>query len=187
MQGYVTALDQVAPGWERGAAVSSPSGKKGGAAGMSTAGAVSTMGQISGPGQGDIDETPIGKLCELVAKGDIDDVQQVLTKKRDMAFQVDKDGMAPLHWAADRNHLGILKLLLSLVGEDAAVAKTRLNMRDQNGDTPLHYAVLSESAEAATLLLQLGADAHLENEDGETPATLAADWSSAPEALLAAS
>lgn len=52
-----------------------------------------------------------------------------------------------------------------------------VNTQDLYGDTPLHNLLYSEDADIDTveLLLENGADVSLENEDGMTPAELAAD------------
>jgi ankyrin repeat protein len=52
-----------------------------------------------------------------------------------------------------------------------------VNTQDLYGDTPLHNLLYGEGADIDTveLLLESGADVSLENEDGMTPAELAAD------------
>merc|ERR1719492_11142 len=80
--------------------------------------------------------------------------------------------MAPLHWAADRGALEVARVLVRMAGETPEAA-ARLNARDSNGDTPLHYAVNTDNPELARLLLGAGADAAVKNADDETPAELA--------------
>jgi ankyrin repeat protein len=48
-----------------------------------------------------------------------------------------------------------------------------LNIKDKNGDTPLHLAVRSGSLEAARALIEAGADLSLANNEGDTPLQLA--------------
>merc|ERR1712118_210639 len=83
-----------------------------------------------------------------------------------LAFLPDKDEMISLHWAADRGHVEILQLLL--VGAKELNKADCVNVKDANGDTPLHFAVMSEHEAASRLLLSYGADPDIENADGET-------------------
>lgn len=176
MHRYVELLDGAAPGWRHGeAAADGDCTSKGGGVGISTGPTVSLMGKMGGPGAEDVDETPIGQLCERVAEGDTEAVRELLARQPDLAFQADKDGMTPLHWAADRDKLEVLELLLASLGAGAEAA-ARLAARDASGDTPLHYAVNSENYKVARLLLAWGAEARLANEDGETPLELAKEW-----------
>ncbi|MDG2404000.1 MAG: ankyrin repeat domain-containing protein, partial [Paracoccaceae bacterium] len=60
--------------------------------------------------------------------------------------------------------------------------------RDEDGDTPLHIAVIEGNQEYMEVLLASGADVMAQNENGNTPLHLAA-WRDRPEniqALLAA-
>ncbi|CAH8467456.1 unnamed protein product [Heterobilharzia americana] len=49
-----------------------------------------------------------------------------------MVHETDKDGMTPLHWAADR---GFCDVVSTLIAYNASV-----NVKDSEGQTPLHYA-----------------------------------------------
>jgi len=136
---------------------------------------VSTMGNIGDPGKdGDVDETPVGVLCEKVAENDVDEFRAILLRQPELAFQSDKDGMTPLHWAADRGSIEIARILVEMAGKGGAAA-SRLNAQDESLDTPLHYAVLTENVEILQLLLAAGADPEVLNEEGETPLALAKD------------
>jgi len=50
-----------------------------------------------------------------------------------------------------------------------------LNEEDEDGDTPLHWAVRQGSLDNARLLLNYGADLFWTNEDDETPLDLAVE------------
>jgi acyl-CoA-binding protein len=183
MARYVAALDTFVPGWreddDEDSDSSAPvkgSKKPDGSNGMGFA--VSTMGTIGDPDKiGDVDETPVGQLCEKIANGEVDDACAMLQRYPDLAFRADKDGMMPLHWAADRGELDIAQILIRMAQACEAPVTTAqlLNARDTVGDTPLHYAVNTENVELARLLLEAGADPSLENEDGETAVQLAED------------
>lgn len=176
MRRYLSVLDMLAPQWRSGGVAEDSEESRqelGGALGL----AVSTMGRINVGGastEDDVDETPVGQLCEKIAEGEVDGAQDELRRHPGLAFQADKDGMTPLHWAADRGQIGIASVLVGLAGTGPAAAAL-LNVQDENGDTALHYAVMSEHRELAQLLASSGADAHAKNADGETPSGLAAE------------
>lgn len=78
-----------------------------------------------------------------------------------------KDGMTPLHVAAQYEHAKITKLLLR-AGADAEA-------RDKDNGTPLHVAAQYERVTAVTALLEHGADAGARDKDGKTPREYALD------------
>ncbi len=53
--------------------------------------------------------------------------------------------------------------------------KTEINAWDENGMTPLHYAVENNDVDRVNLLIMHGADPSLENRDGQTPIELTKD------------
>eukprot|EP00931_Biecheleriopsis_adriatica_P049802 TRINITY_DN28819_c0_g1_i1.p1 TRINITY_DN28819_c0_g1~~TRINITY_DN28819_c0_g1_i1.p1 ORF type:complete len:327 (-),score=76.81 TRINITY_DN28819_c0_g1_i1:142-1101(-) len=175
MRRYVALLDQLAPAWRSGAGAPDEDEDEEQAANqgkgeMSLGPSVSVMrSSIGDPNQAaDVDETPVGQLCEKIAEGDTEAARAILRANPKLACQADKDGMIPLHWAADRGELEMVRALLAGPGVQANV-----NAKDASGETPLHYAVNTENVEVAQLLVSHGADVHVENEDGETPMQLA--------------
>ena len=46
-----------------------------------------------------------------------------------------------------------------------------VDSKDCDGQTPLHYAALSDQLEAYEALLQAGADENLADDEGETPSS----------------
>jgi len=164
MRRYVETLSETWPGWNQSG--DSDDGEEYVSRGdAGTFGpSVSTMMSIADPS--DVDFSQVGKLNELVASGSFDLVLETLRANPSLAFAQDKDGMTPLHWAADR---GSSKMVEALLNFDA----THVNLRDSAGDTALHYAVNTGSRDVAELLSAFGADAHVTNEDGESPFALA--------------
>lgn len=79
--------------------------------------------------------------------------------------QVGAFGSQVIHLAAFANHCN------DIVAFVQAGANT--NALGDLGLRPLHYAVLGGAVDAVHVLLQSGADAHYENEFGETPAQMA--------------
>ena len=72
-------------------------------------------------------------------------------------------GLTALHRAAGRGHLSVMRFLLEN-GEG-----TQTNQVTRDGWTPLHGAASSGRTEAASLLLNYGADVHHCSWDGRTP------------------
>ena len=58
---------------------------------------------------------------------------------------VDKNGLSALHWACDRGHAGLCEMLLAEGGD--------VNLQDNDGTTPLNYAVSSDHEDLAVLLV----------------------------------
>lgn len=165
---YVKALEQYAPEWTSGGALEETGASPDRGDGLSMGPAVSTLGCI-GPGNpADVDETPAGQLCQKIADGAVEEACALLRQFPKLAIEVDKDGMLPLHWAADRGDVEMVNFLL-----DVPDVKAHISKQDEGGDTPLHYAVMSENETVAKLLVCSGADANIPNEAGETPAELA--------------
>lgn len=78
--------------------------------------------------------------------------------KRDA--DVNKTGWTPLHYAATKGHLGVIRLLL----ENSAY----IDAESPNGTTPLMMAAMYGSPDAVKLLLEEGADPLLKNQQGLT-------------------
>ncbi|KAG6618393.1 putative DNA ligase [Phytophthora cinnamomi] len=76
---------------------------------------------------------------------------------------------SPLHYAVESP--AALPIIARLVQHGATV-----NVADERGDTPLHWAAFSGRAAVAQNLLTLGADPTLVNSDWETPAQIAAAY-----------
>lgn len=74
---------------------------------------------------------------------------------------LDAEGWTPLHYAADRGHAGVVRLLL----EEGA----NVNARDTSKRTPLHLAALSGRTDAVAALLREGASKTAKNAVGMTP------------------
>ncbi|CAK8997345.1 unnamed protein product [Durusdinium trenchii] len=166
---YVQALDTLVPNWQFGGELDETQVSRGnGAVGeLSMGPAVSTMGVIGGD-DADVDETPAGQLCQKIADGDFEAASSLLRASPHLAAQADKDGMLPLHWAADRGDLDMVQFLLEI-----PEARAMISAPDAAGDTALHYSVMSENEMVAQLLVAKGASVNLANEAGETPETLA--------------
>lgn len=70
-------------------------------------------------------------------------------------------GQTALHLAVRQNHVPVVDLY--------ARRRLCLNVANNDGDTPLHYAAVFQRTTAVWTLLGAGADPSLTNEDGDTP------------------
>jgi len=96
----------------------------------------------------DKDESP---LMIAAINGQLDICQKLITRGAD----VNKTGWTPLHYAATRGHLDVIKLLL----ENYAY----IDAESPNKTTPLMMAASYGTAETVQLLLDEGADPTLKN------------------------
>jgi ankyrin repeat protein len=110
---------------------------------------------------------------QMVAAMTMDDREAVLALLRTFPAPVnakgERAGQTPLQWAAYRADKDLVELLLAK-GAD-------VNVKDDIGQTPLHYAApswhLEDSKEVAELLLARGADINAKDENGVTPIHMA--------------
>lgn len=78
----------------------------------------------------------------------------------------DKRGATPLHRAASKGNLEIVRLFLE------SLDHININAKDICGSTPLHLACEEDRQDVAKLLVQHGADLETNNKDGQNPLDL---------------
>ncbi|KAJ1723171.1 hypothetical protein LPJ53_002483 [Coemansia erecta] len=100
----------------------------------------------------------MANIWTAASDGDIDRVRALIEENKDLVNAKDQNGYTPMHAAASWRHVELLKLLVSSGGD--------VNIRDTDGDTPLH---ICEDKECALFLLDHGADPKAENDEGLTP------------------
>ena len=99
------------------------------------------------------DESP---LMMAAFTGDLALCKQLIAKDAD----VNKPGWAPLHYAATKGHVAVIRLLLD---EHAYI-----DASSPNGSTPLMMAAMYGTPAAVKLLLEAGADPMIKNVQGLT-------------------
>ncbi|XP_032684367.1 acyl-CoA-binding domain-containing protein 6 [Odontomachus brunneus] len=106
-------------------------------------------------------------FLDWLKEGNEAKVREMVGKEPRLSEWMDDIGLLPIHWAADRGHVEILKFLVEQ-GAD-------LNSLDLEEQTPLHYAACCGHVEAVRYLLSIGADTSRKNGDGMTPKDIAID------------
>ncbi|XP_077987146.1 acyl-CoA-binding domain-containing protein 6-like [Glandiceps talaboti] len=157
MMEYVSELLRVDPSWQPDF---SDEGRRkmreGGMRGMGVA--VSTMHREEEEDISDDQKT----IFDWVKEGNVSRVKSIVRNgDNNIATQRDEEGLSLLHWACDRGHDDVVKLLLSY--------KVDINAKDNDGQTPLHYAVTCEFLSIINVLLDNGADPKLTDNDGCLP------------------
>lgn len=149
MHEYVTMLDKVDPEWRQQDSTQSTKGWV----------AVSCMfndeQELS-----DAEKT----LVDWVKEGNQQGVGRALAQDRSAVNTPDETGLLPIHWAADRGHTSIVKMLIEADADKNAV--------DPDGQTPLHYAASCGHSETLRFLLDAGAQI-LKDNDALTPKDVA--------------
>ncbi|CCD26620.1 uncharacterized protein NDAI_0I00510 [Naumovozyma dairenensis CBS 421] len=89
-------------------------------------------------------------------------VRQILTTPNTTftANSKDPNGYTPIHAAAAYGHIDLLRSLCSEFGGD-------INIRDNDGDTPLHHC--EDYATGKVIVEELGGNFTLTNNEGKTP------------------
>jgi len=80
-------------------------------------------------------------------EGNLEKVKELLTQENINQLQ---EGESPLHWAVDRHHLGIVNYLIT--------SGAAIDIKNADGYTPLHNAIICENAEIITVLMRHGAN-----------------------------
>jgi len=101
------------------------------------------------------------RLGELVRRGDIDKISEVLASNPEEIDKRDSEGRTALMEATCGNKVGIVRMLLD-AGADT-------NIQDKRGYTALHFAAQNYCPEIAEMLLSAGADIDVRDVFGNTP------------------
>lgn len=107
-------------------------------------------------------ELPEDNLWGAARTGDLDGIRRYLKEGADIDELSEQTQLSPLAWATLTGKTKAVALLLEL-GAD-------VNVRQEDGGTPLHIAFFLGRAEISELLLKKGADVNAKNNKGEIPA-----------------
>ena len=111
------------------------------------------------------------KLCTAVRSGDLQAVKKQLANGADINAGDSEFGVTALSWAAFLGDTKIVKFLIESGAE--------LDVKNQDGGTPLHSAAFLGRTEIAELLIQKGADVNAKNHKDEIALdATAVDWES---------
>lgn len=94
--------------------------------------------------------------------GRLDTLRKLLDAGADPNEVDDATGAFPIHCAARGAHVECVRLLLERRANDP-------NCRNENGNTPLHYAAISGTKKVSQLLVAHGGDVNAANKAGQTP------------------
>jgi ankyrin repeat protein len=111
------------------------------------------------------DEDKILKVMQ--SKHRITQLNQTLRDTPNFLTRKTFNGETLLHWACVVDDLELVKHILSLGGP--------LNIADNAGNTPLHFALLHESWSSAVVLVEKDCQANVSNNRGDTPLLLLAE------------
>ncbi|ROL44610.1 Transient receptor potential cation channel subfamily A member 1 [Anabarilius grahami] len=79
----------------------------------------------------------------------------------------DQIGASPLHYASSKGYFRIIRLIVQVIGQQ------ELNAMDEEGNTPLHWAVQKDQPGSCSVLLTLGADPNILNNSQQAPLHMA--------------
>ncbi|KAJ0263172.1 Acyl-CoA-binding domain-containing protein 2 [Hirschfeldia incana] len=164
MEKYIEIVTQLYPTW-------SDSGVKAGSRNDAVSSSGGTMGPVFSSlvykeeSQNDL---KIDAIHAFAREGEVEN----LLKSIESGIPVnawDSEGRTPLHWAIDRGHLDIAKLLVD--------KNANVNAKDKEGKTPLHYAVVCDREAIAEFLVKQKANTASKDDDGNSPVDLCeSDW-----------
>ncbi len=103
-------------------------------------------------------------ILRAAKKGDAQSVRELVAADRSLLDARDADGSSPLHCAAWKGHVEVVRALI-----DAGADVNALNQNDHYGTTPLHAAAHGNQRAVVEVLLAAGADATIQNIHGRTP------------------
>ncbi|KAM7321605.1 hypothetical protein ACRRTK_019697 [Alexandromys fortis] len=103
---------------------------------------------------------PVGRFQRAAAVGDVALVERLINASEHHVNECDRRGRSSLHYASAHNHPNVVTLLSS---NDC----TDINMKDDEGCTPLIKATQRDNLECVSILLRLGADPHIVDANGD--------------------
>jgi ankyrin repeat protein len=106
-------------------------------------------------------------LFDWCKEGNVEKIRELLNP--DNINHQDEDGLTLMHWASDRGHSTVVRLLVE--------RGANLNIQDVDGQAPLHYASSCGHQDIVTFLIAAGADVNIKDNNLDTPRAVAMDTS----------
>ncbi|XP_075835251.1 putative ankyrin repeat domain-containing protein 30B-like [Microtus pennsylvanicus] len=103
---------------------------------------------------------PVGRFQRAASVGDVKLVERLINASEHHVNECDRRGRSSLHYASAHNHPNVVTLLLSIDCTD-------INMKDDEGCTPLIKAAQRDNIECISILLMHGADPHIVDANGD--------------------
>ncbi|XP_075799883.1 putative ankyrin repeat domain-containing protein 26-like protein [Microtus pennsylvanicus] len=103
---------------------------------------------------------PVGRFQRAASVGDVKLVERLINAREHHVNDCDRRGRSSLHYASAHNHPNVVTLLSS---NDC----TDINMKDDEGCTPLIKAAQRDNLECISILLRHGADPHIVDANGD--------------------
>ena len=100
-------------------------------------------------------------IHQAVQRGNLEEIQTILSKKSGLLDARNNDNLTPLHLASILGHRNIVEFLLSK-GPD-------IDAKNTYGMTPLYFAVIRDKLETTSLLIEKGANVNIQNVWGSAP------------------
>lgn len=109
--------------------------------------------------------THAAPIHDAAAKGDLKQITKLISSSPAVIDAVDKDNATPLHYAAGKGAIPIIKFLID--------HKANINARKKDGITPLHVAAGVNNLDAVKILVSAKADTSITDDCGRTPLAIA--------------
>lgn len=160
MEKYLDIVTELYPSWLDGSATKKKDEESSGARNADSKGPMGPVFSTFISEEESENELKLDEIHAFAREGDEENLLKCIESGVPVNVK-DSEGRAPLHWAVDRGHLSITKLLLSRNAD--------VNAKDLEGQTALHYAAVCERGDIADFLVKHGADVEIKDNEGDCP------------------
>lgn len=160
MEKYLDIVTELYPSWLDGSATKKKDEESSGARNADSKGPMGPVFSTFISEEESENELKLDEIHAFAREGDEENLLKCIESGVPVNVK-DSEGRSPLHWAVDRGHLSITKLLLSRNAD--------VNAKDLEGQTALHYAAVCERGDIAEFLVKHGADVEIKDNEGDCP------------------